>query len=455
MAQLPWVTDCVQDSVLPRLPTALVDDSSSESSDDESPHAPVVQRRPAGARLATPSICAAYYPGGASPRSWRLQTAACTSLADSTLTQPLTEHPQNPWKAITQHTMKQATIEELPAMASFYWSQVTAHMVKLLRRVKTELDGTWGTRHPSARWRLVKSTMRSLLLHKMSKAKLLYRALERILFTVPAEASPGPAKASSRRHRALPPPAAPHNFCDLPQRVQADMRLLGLEGLSAAEAHARLSTVLRKSEDKEAAARRKFQAARLRFVQKLRQLFDEIDETGDGQVDRGELRRYVAALQRRRPDLPLYGEVDSIFSSLDRDRSGVVSFAELLRLWFPYLSLRECELVAQAAPSSHPQPAEPADTGHAWGAADIALMKREFAALDASGDGTVDINEFETGMLSLWGVTLHTKGRRRYVRMVQEWFAQIDSDGSGAIDFDEFHDWYRQSMADARDAGVT
>lgn len=64
-------------------------------------------------------------------------------------------------------------------------------------------------------------------------------------------------------------------------------------------------------------------------VRKLRHLFDEIDETGDGTVDRGELRRYVAALQRRRPDLPLYSEADSIFSSLDKDRSGVLSFAEV------------------------------------------------------------------------------------------------------------------------------
>lgn len=64
-------------------------------------------------------------------------------------------------------------------------------------------------------------------------------------------------------------------------------------------------------------------------VRKLRQLFDEIDETGDGTVDRGELRRYVAALQRRRPDLPLSSEVDSVFSSLDKDRSGLLSFAEV------------------------------------------------------------------------------------------------------------------------------
>lgn len=66
----------------------------------------------------------------------------------------------------------------------------------------------------------------------------------------------------------------------------------------------------------------------------------------------------------------------------------------------------------------------------------------------------VRVQEFETGMLSLWGVTLHTKGRRRYVRMVGEWFSQIDADGSGEIVFEEFREWYMRSMADAGEAGV-
>ena len=65
---------------------------------------------------------------------------------------------------------------------------------------------------------------------------------------------------------------------------------------------------------------------------------------------------------------------------------------QLLRLWYPYLSVHECELLAEAAPSSHPPEEEEVDTSHSWGPGDMAIMKREFAALDKSGDGTVDLH---------------------------------------------------------------
>lgn len=64
------------------------------------------------------------------------------------------------------------------------------------------------------------------------------------------------------------------------------------------------------------------------------------------------------------------------------------------------------------------------------------------------------LQEFETGMLTLWGVTPQTKGRRRYVRMIDEWFSQIDADGSGEITFEEFRKWYVRAMSDAQEVGV-
>lgn len=93
------------------------------------------------------------------------------------------------------------------------------------------------------------------------------RALDRILHSATANGHAAAAPRANLRRRGDPvPPTATHAFGDLPWRVQQDMNLLGLGGLSAAEALEQLRAVLRKSEAEEATARRKFQAARLRFV---------------------------------------------------------------------------------------------------------------------------------------------------------------------------------------------
>ena len=63
---------------------------------------------------------------------------------------------------------------------------------------------------------------------------------------------------------------------------------------------------------------------------------------------------------------------------------------QLLLLWYPYLTLKECRGLAEAAPSRHEKPPQKIDEDHTWGAADIAVMQREFASLDTSGDGFVD-----------------------------------------------------------------
>jgi hypothetical protein len=64
------------------------------------------------------------------------------------------------------------------------------------------------------------------------------------------------------------------------------------------------------------------------------------------------------------------------------------------------------------------------------------------------------LQEFEMGMLALWGITPYTKGRRRWIRMLREWFDQIDTDGGGEVDFEEFQAWYMKSVADAQVVGV-
>ena len=49
-------------------------------------------------------------------------------------------------------------------------------------------------------------------------------------------------------------------------------------------------------------------------------------------------------------------------------------------------------------------------------------------------------------MLSMWGLTATSRGRKRCAAMVNQWFDEIDKDGSGEIVFDEFRDWYQRTM---------
>lgn len=83
--------------------------------------------------------------------------------------------------------------------------------------------------------------------------------------------SPGDVRhaGSTRRRRSAVAAAAAPEFAELPPRVQAEMQLLGLGGMSSTAALEQLHRVLRKSEAEEATARHKFQAARLRFVRPL------------------------------------------------------------------------------------------------------------------------------------------------------------------------------------------
>lgn len=63
---------------------------------------------------------------------------------------------------------------------------------------------------------------------------------------------------------------------------------------------------------------------------------------------------------------------------------------QVVRLWYPYFTLQECVDLVATAPSANAPPAEEALPGSTWQEEDIAAMRREFAAMDFSGDGTVD-----------------------------------------------------------------
>lgn len=67
-------------------------------------------------------------------------------------------------------------------------------------------------------------------------------------------------------------------------------------------------------------------------IRQLREVFDGIDHTGDGTVDRAEFRRYMSHVEALRPHLTLFNEAESIFSSLDRRKNGTLCFADVRML---------------------------------------------------------------------------------------------------------------------------
>jgi hypothetical protein len=63
---------------------------------------------------------------------------------------------------------------------------------------------------------------------------------------------------------------------------------------------------------------------------------------------------------------------------------------QMVRLWYPYLSVQECEDLAALAPSTNVPAEEEPLPEVTWREEEIEVMKREFVAMDASGDGKVD-----------------------------------------------------------------
>lgn len=159
------------------------------------------------------------------------------------------------------------------------------------------------------------------------------------------------------------------------------------------------------------------------------------------------------------------------------------AWVQVIKLWYPYLTRREREFLFDEAPSQHTAEEAPRVIDDAYHEEDMIAIQKEFAAMDASGDQTVDrhvrrilascaccrcrskccgprcwppahnvrygTQEFEKTMLQMWGVTATSKGRKKYVKMVNQWFDEIDTDGSNEIEFEEFKLWYLATISEA------
>ena len=67
----------------------------------------------------------------------------------------------------------------------------------------------------------------------------------------------------------------------------------------------------------------------------------------------------------------------------------VSSNMQVLKLWYPWMTIAELESLVAAAPSGN-APQDPLLAGDPWHADNLSAIQKEFASIDVSGDGSVD-----------------------------------------------------------------
>eukprot|EP00803_Ostreobium_quekettii_P005551 evm.model.scf_1202EXC.1 EVM.evm.TU.scf_1202EXC.1 scf_1202EXC:19101-21709(-) len=153
-------------------------------------------------------------------------------------------------------------------------------------------------------------------------------------------------------------------------------------------------------------------------------VFRSIDKDGTGRICLRELKQYM---QRSSAHMPPFAS--SIFNTLDRRKTGRVTFRRFMRAMFPTASRRELDdLIHMARPDEAP-PRSTVDEET------IEEVEEIFRIYDDSGDGNLDQEEFYSAM-QICGYTDEE---------VEAMFKEIDADGSGAISLEEFVEWYTKA----------
>ena len=172
----------------------------------------------------------------------------------------------------------------------------------------------------------------------------------------------------------------------------------------------------------------------------LKKIFDEYDKDGGGSIKLDELRAAMAEqkAQKSRVDgskktlaerqaeagTSIADLVEPVFNELDKNGDGSVSFAELLRVLFPFASKEEFETmlswVAKDAPKPPPKPKELSKEAQDE-------LKAIFAAYDKDGNKVLSKGELKSAIGNI-------VDEDDIARM----FKEADVDGSDTIDLKEF-----------------
>ena len=135
----------------------------------------------------------------------------------------------------------------------------------------------------------------------------------------------------------------------------------------------------------------------------LKKLFFELDVKGVGVITRDELFR---GMEECFGDKITREEVDQIFSNIDYDNNGTISFDEFVKA-----AIDKKKLLTEEK------------------------MKAAFSLFDRNGDGDIEAKELKEVIGDDNNIDNNI-----WLQMIQE----VDLDGNGVIDFDEFKDMMKK-----------
>mmetsp|Transcript_36721 Transcript_36721/g.58985 ORF Transcript_36721/g.58985 Transcript_36721/m.58985 type:complete len:181 (-) Transcript_36721:688-1230(-) len=155
-----------------------------------------------------------------------------------------------------------------------------------------------------------------------------------------------------------------------------------------------------------------------REVLKLKEVFDDADKDGSGEIEANELQHSLKKTN-------LGEEAVNMFKSMDRDGSKKIDFSEYLRVYYRYAATEEIkEMMLWAYPIKEERKVEVKTLSEEQ----QAEIKSIFVLYDTNNNGTLEKKE----LIDALSATGYDDDE------IEEMFEDFDQDGDNQIDFEEF-----------------